>query len=83
MAREHTQVNEEIRARAGELEGGGLGAVDALHVACGEAAQVDYFLTCDDRVVKRYRGGKMSVLNPVEFILIMTGKRNGDDGKNG
>ncbi len=74
LARQHTQVNEEIRVRARELESQGLRSVDALHVACGEAAEVDYFLTCDDRVVKRYQGGKMSVLNPVAFILIMTGK---------
>lgn len=75
LATQHIQVNEEIRVRARELERKGLKSVDALHVACGEAAQVDYFLTCDDRIVKRYSGGKMNLLNPVEFILIMTGKQ--------
>lgn len=40
--------------------------VDSLHLACAEALKVDYFITCDDRLIKRYRG-VLAVKNPTEF----------------
>ena len=61
-----------IRKKALTLEKQGINPVDALHLACGEAGEADFFLTCDDRVVKRYRGKKMVVLNPVQFMLKTT-----------
>lgn len=30
--------------------------VDALHLACAEVALADCFVTCDDRMIKRYSG---------------------------
>ena len=54
------------------LEQAGVGVVDALHLACAEAAASEYFLTCDDRVTRRYQGS-LRVLNPVEFVLAITG----------
>ncbi len=48
---------------------------DALHVACAEAAGGEYFLTCDDQVVRCYQGGKLRVLNPVDFVVRMGGER--------
>ena len=47
---------------------------DALHLACAESAGCDYFVTCDDVLIKRAaRQGrqmdlKVKVVNPVEFI---------------
>ena len=75
LAKHTKQVDEQIRARAPELEKQGLRATDALHLACAEAAGVDYFLTCDDKVVRRYKAGKIKVINPIELILIMTTQR--------
>jgi hypothetical protein len=72
MANHSQQVDERMRARAQELEKNGFGAVDVLHLACAEAAGSQYFLTCDDRVVRRYSGG-MQVLNPVNFVMSTTG----------
>jgi predicted nucleic acid-binding protein len=54
------------------LEKQGLKAIDALHIACAEAAGSEYFLTCDDRVLRRYQGG-IKVLNPVDFVLSVDG----------
>jgi hypothetical protein len=54
------------------LEKQGFKAVDALHLACAESVGIDYFLTCDDKVAKRYKGQPMVVCNPVEFILKVT-----------
>jgi hypothetical protein len=71
LAKYNKQVDEKIRARARGLEGQRLSSFDALHLACAESAEVDYFITCDDKLAKRYRG-KMEVLNPMEFILTIT-----------
>ena len=71
LARQQRQVDELTSARAAELEAGGLQAIDALHIACAEAASSDYFLTCDDAVVRRYRG-QVKVSNPVDFVLCVT-----------
>jgi predicted nucleic acid-binding protein len=66
------RVDERIREQALELEKQGLKAIDALHIACAEAAGSEYFLTCDDRVLRRYQGG-IKVLNPVDFVLSVDG----------
>ncbi|PSB18637.1 PIN domain-containing protein [filamentous cyanobacterium CCP2] len=65
-------VDEGVTQRATLLENQGLGAIDALHVACAEASGCDYFLTCDDRLVRRYLG-ELKVMNPVSFVLEITG----------
>lgn len=63
-------LSEIIRARARELETGGLKPLDALHVASAETAGASHFLTCDDRLVRRY-AGKITVLNPSDFVLTL------------
>jgi predicted nucleic acid-binding protein len=59
------EVNEVLRQRAEELEHNGLKAIDALHVACAEAVDSDYFITCDKRLINRCSGLMMQVINPV------------------
>jgi predicted nucleic acid-binding protein len=61
-----------MKGRAEALEQAGVGASDALHLACAEAAAREYFLTCDDRVIRRYQGS-LRVRNPVECVLATTG----------
>ena len=63
------EVDEAIRQRAEELEQNGLKAIDALHVACAEAVESDYFITCDKRLINRCSGLKMRVVNPADFVL--------------
>lgn len=74
LAKFYQEVNEAIFERARELEQQGLGTMDALHVACAEAAGSEYFLTCDDRLIRRYRGS-LNVLTPVNFVLEMIGEQ--------
>jgi hypothetical protein len=50
--------------------------MDALHIACAEAMDCDYFLSCDDRLLKRYKDHLLEVKNPVEFIFLLTGKND-------
>ena len=52
--------------------------MDALHGACAEQAGAEYFLTCDDRVIRKYKG-EMKVINPIEFVLRVTGEQTHDD----
>lgn len=71
----HRQVlNRAIIERAQGLETQGIGPLDALHIACAEASNSRYFLTCDDGVVGRYVG-ELKVLNPVEYVVSVVGEQ--------
>ena len=67
-ADEILSLDEGILARAEELESQGLKGIDALHIACAEKLAVEYFLTCDDNMIKRYRGS-LKVQNPADFVM--------------
>ena len=63
-------VDDEIEQRAKELEQRGFKAFDALHLASAEAGGVDYFCTCDDRVLKKSRQQtdlSVKVVSPLEL----------------
>ena len=68
LARNEATLDDTVKSRANELQSGGLKPLDALHVACAETAGVSHFLTCDDRLIRRY-AGKIGVLNPLNFVL--------------
>lgn len=72
LAKHYQEVNTAIIARAKELEKQGLKTIDALHIACAEAVSSQYFLTCDDRLIRRYQGS-LNVINPVDFVLSIVG----------
>lgn len=73
LANSYQIVDDQITARATKLVEQGLGEVDAFHVSCAETAGSDYFLTCDDRLIRRYQG-QVRATNPVNFILEATGE---------
>lgn len=75
LASDNQRVDEAIRERSDVLVADGLKAIDALHVACAEAARCDYFLTCDDQIVRRYTGERVEVFNPVSYLLMVTGEQ--------
>ena len=68
LARNEATLDDTVKFRANDLQRGGLKPLDALHVACAETAGASYFLTCDDRLIRRY-AGKIAVLNPLDFVL--------------
>ena len=43
-----------ILERSIELEKYGLTGMDAVHIACAEKAKADFFVTCDDDLVKKH-----------------------------
>ena len=62
--------SDEIRQRAREFEGLGIRPADAIHLACAEAAQCDWFFTVDRGILKKMRSiGEMRVSNPAQFVL--------------
>jgi len=59
------------KTRAQALDTYGLGPLDALHIACAEAAQADRFCTCDDELVRkvtRIPDLGVTVITPVELV---------------
>jgi predicted nucleic acid-binding protein len=76
LARAYQSLTGEILKRGQQLEGNEkIGKLDALHIACAETQQVDFFITCDDRLIKRYKG-TMQLCNPTEFILLTSRLEN-------
>ncbi len=59
-------VDEKIRTKAKQLEKQGIKPIDALHVACAEASQSDYFITCDKRLINRCQYLSLKVINPTD-----------------
>ena len=47
---------------------------DALHLACAETGKADYFVTCDDDVIRMFQRRRqtakfrLKAMNPVAFI---------------
>ncbi len=77
-AKQFQKLDEKILERAKEIEKLGIRGLDALHLACAERAGAEYFLTCDNRIIKRYKG-IILVKNPVEFILNILEEENKND----
>ncbi len=51
-ASSYVNYNKKIEKRAIELQDIGFSAMDAVHIAVSEFAKVDYFVTCDDDIIK-------------------------------
>ena len=65
------RLSDEIKSHSSELEESGLKPLDALHLASAEAGKVDYFCTCDDRLLRRAQhitGLHVKVVSPLELI---------------
>ena len=62
-------INPTLLNRAQQLESiYGISGLDALHLACAEKLKCKYFITCDDRILRRYEG-LLKVLNPIQFTI--------------
>jgi predicted nucleic acid-binding protein len=61
-------LNDRLARRAQEIEALGIKGLDALHLACAERLKVDHFVTCDDRIIRKY-AGTVGVINPVELTM--------------
>ena len=72
MASIFVAADEALRERAREIAQQGIAPLDALHLASAERAKADWFLTCDDRMLRKARNGKLAVgvkvSTPIEFV---------------
>jgi len=76
LATEYQQVDEAIERRAEELEKRGISAIDALHIATAESANSDFFVACDDRLLKKVKQFKVKSINPVDFVQQELGEQS-------
>jgi len=68
---EFIHLTETIEKRAQELNAQGFKPLDALHLAMAEAGNVDYFCTCDDRLLrkaKRMKDLQVKVVSPLDLV---------------
>jgi predicted nucleic acid-binding protein len=49
--------------------------VDALHLACAEVVGADCFVTCDDRIIKKY-SGTVAMKTPTELAVALIKSEN-------
>jgi predicted nucleic acid-binding protein len=82
MNSEYMKYTPKIIKRAKELCEFGIGSMDALHLSCAEMAQVDVFLSTDDKLVKIAKRKKallkVRVENPIHWLQ----KQGGADENN-
>ena len=66
------EENEIILKRAKKLVTIGLKSKDALHIACAIEGKAEYFLTTDDKILKKGKHIKeIKIIDPIEFIKIL------------
>ena len=72
LAAEYIDYDLRINNRAKELEAIGLTAIDALHIACAEKATANFFITCDDILVRKAKSMqkklKVEIVNLIDYI---------------
>ena len=64
-------VSESVIYRAKQLESLGFNGMDSLHISSAEHANVDFFCSCDDRLLRRARAlndGLMKIVSPFELV---------------
>lgn len=65
----YQKINIAIKKRAEEIEKFKIDPMDSLHLAVAEATRVDYFITCDYTLIRRYKGN-LKVINPIKFCQL-------------
>ena len=69
----YQKINLKIKERAKEITKLKITPIDSLHLSSAEVAKVDYFLTCDYNIIRKYKGN-LKVMNPVDFIRLFKSK---------
>jgi len=59
-----------ILAAIKDLVTAGIKPLDALHIACAQALECQYFLTVDKGILKKAAAvAKIQILNPIDFVI--------------
>ena len=68
-AKINIEENENILEIAKLMRAQGLKNMDSLHLACAISAKADYFITTDDKILKKSNAIQgISITDPIEFI---------------
>ena len=71
-ASERTELTEAIYLEAEKIRQLGFNPLDALHLSCARAAEVDVFLSTDDKLLKKARQHidaiKLHAVNPLAWL---------------
>ncbi len=60
----------EVLQHAQQIAARGLRPKDALHVACAIVGGCGFFLTTDDKIIRKMRGfAEIAVMNPTQFVV--------------
>jgi len=68
LAFETILPDKDILESAQNFERQGIKPRDALHLACALKGGADFFLTCDDKIIKRAVDMNIKVINPVMYV---------------
>lgn len=72
LAKEFIRLEETDFERANGLKALGFTDMDALHIASAEKGDIDFLITCDDRMVSLYKKKahtiKVKIMNLLEFV---------------
>ncbi len=72
IAKENVELTSEHEVLARKLEASGLKPLDALHLAFASVSKVDYFCTCDDKLLKnakRFEDLNTMVITPTQLVM--------------
>jgi predicted nucleic acid-binding protein len=75
LASQTLELVDEIEAQAKAFVKAGVKAMDALHLASASWAKVDFFCTCDDKLLKKSKKLKTlatKVVSPLQLITEVT-----------
>jgi len=74
LAREFVRVDFSDGERINFLKELGFNPIDALHIILAEKSQTDYFVTCDDEIIKLYERHKdfikVKIVSLIELISL-------------
>ncbi len=72
IAEYHVLLTKADVERSRKLTELGFRKLDSMHLACAEAAHCDYFVTTDDKLIKRAKAFRrtleVTVVNPLAFV---------------
>ena len=71
IATAHVELSDQIEQRARHFVRLGIKPIDALQLASAEAAESDYFCTCDERLLNRAKGIidlQTMAVSPLELV---------------
>lgn len=75
LAVEYNIGDDNVLAMAKGFQNIGMKKKDSLHLACAIDSKCEYFITTDDGILKKSeKVKKVSLINPVDFIILSGGQ---------